>query len=306
MAVGIHLHSVEFTYAQSEKPALQDLSLHIPRGSIFGLVGPNGAGKTTLLRHIAGMLTPQHGTVDLDTSFLNHEGSINKNLLSLLLENPGVYKKLSIYEYLHFFAQFYDIDDIETAITLIADKLYIESLSQKMQNLSLGTIQKVHIARCFLKPYSLILLDEPTSNLDPITKEHVWDLINSFNKEFGTTIIICSHQLHELEQHCTDFGFIKNGHIAFQGTSNDILLKDKSLIKVSIQTTLESDQLNQLSDIVGSEVTQTFDALHYECESIASTNTKVLKYLIDHNIEICEVVAEKESIHNLYKALVEC
>ncbi len=280
--------------------------MHIPQGSIFGLVGPNGAGKTTLLRHIAGMLTPQVGTVDLDSTFLTKEGSINKNALSLLLENPGVYKKLSIYEYLHFFAQFYDINDIDTAITLVADKLYIESLSEKMQNLSLGTIQKVHIARCFLKPYSLILLDEPTSNLDPIIKERVWELINSFNKEFGTTIIICSHQLHELEQYCTDFGFIKGGEIAFQGTSNDILLKDQSLIKVSIQSTLEAKQLNQLSDIVGSEVTQTFGALHYECESIAATNTKVLKYLIEQNMEVSEVVAEKESIHNLYKALVEC
>ncbi|MGL1904457.1 MAG: ABC transporter ATP-binding protein, partial [Fibrobacterales bacterium] len=214
MNSGIQFHNIDYRYSKSSDPALNDCSLFIPKGSIFGLVGPNGAGKTTLLRHITGVLQSQAGNLDIDSSFLTKDGAINKEELSILLENPGVYKRLTIEEYLTFFGQFYNIDGLSNNIHEVASLLDINDLTAKMGDLSLGNVQKVHIARCFIKPYGCILLDEPTSNLDPIAKERVWDLINRFNKDHGSTIIVCTHQLHELETHCTHFGFIKQGHIA--------------------------------------------------------------------------------------------
>ncbi|MGL1936547.1 MAG: hypothetical protein OCD01_16065, partial [Fibrobacterales bacterium] len=99
---------------------------------------------------------------------------------------------------------------------------------------------------------------------------------------------------------------IKQGHIAFAGTSADILLKDKSLIRVSIGKDLSADQLVDLQGITGSEVHQEAQVLHYECSDVQTTNTAVLQYLLEQGVGVSEIVAQKESVHNLYKELVEC
>ena len=226
----IELDSVTFRYPKSTADALSNISLNIPQGSFFALIGPNGAGKTTLLRLLCGRLGAFKGSVKIDESLRNSAGFLNAEKYGVLLENPGVYPKLSIKEYLQYFTGFYgfDVEDWRENGAMLercksfAGRLKLPPLDKRLETLSLGNRQKVQIVRALLHSPKLLILDEPVANLDPISRDTVWQLLNEWRNEENGTAIVCSHVLAEMDQWATDYAIIDGGRVLKSGRVADV------------------------------------------------------------------------------------
>ncbi len=221
----IRLDKVSFRYPGTSKWALSEVSLSIPQGSFFAMLGPNGAGKTTLLRLLCGRFASFAGQLNIADEFRGEKGFLNPENYGVLLENPGIYPKLSIQEYLDYFAGFYGLGEAGSSkekqsherMAYLANKLEMPSLSVKLSSLSLGNRQKVQILRAMVHNPKLLILDEPVANLDPISRESVWSMISDWRKEDGGTAIVCSHILAEMEAEATDFAIINDGKVISSG-----------------------------------------------------------------------------------------
>ena len=245
----IALDAVMFRYPKSETDALSGVSLEIPQGSFFALLGPNGAGKTTLLRLLCGRFSKFSGTLNVSVDVRGENGFLDPLACGILLENPGIYPKLSIAEYIDYFVGFYAARSVswnETVvrerIASLAKKLDLPSLETRMSALSLGNRQKVQLLRAMAPKPRLLILDEPVANLDPVSRETVWSLLADWRKEEGGTAIVCSHILAEMEEGATDFAIIDRGQVLKSGCVAD-LADDAKSFKVETAAGVTLDQV---------------------------------------------------------------
>lgn len=225
----VKVENVSFRYPKSGVDALSGVSLEIPRGSSFALLGPNGAGKTTLLRLLCGRFAKFSGTIELADDVRGQKVFLDPLACGILLENPGIYPKLSINEYVDYFVGFYAArisgwNDTEARerIARIAKSLELPPLDTRMGKLSLGNRQKVQLLRAMAPAPRLLILDEPVANLDPMSRETVWKLIADWRKQEGGTAIVCSHILAEMEEEATDYAVIDRGSVLKSGRVADI------------------------------------------------------------------------------------
>ena len=221
----VRLEKVSFRYPKSKSDALSQVSLEIPQGSFFALLGPNGAGKTTLLRLLCGRMRHFDGSIKIDKELCNDAGFLDSKKYGVLLENPGVYSKLTIEEYLQFFSGFYGLGEgawleggsVYNRCMSFAERLNLPSLDVRMDALSLGNRQKVQIVRALLHNPKLLILDEPVANLDPNSRETVWKLLDEWRQETHGTALVCSHVLAEMEKWATDYAVIDCGQVLKAG-----------------------------------------------------------------------------------------
>ena len=235
------IENVSFRYPKSGVDALAGVSLDIPRGSFFALLGPNGAGKTTLLRLLCGRFAKHSGTLDIAEDVRGSNGFLNPVACGILLENPGIYPKLSINEYVDYFVGFYaarvptwNETMARERIARMAKSLELPSLDTRMGKLSLGNRQKVQLLRAMAPAPRLLVLDEPVANLDPMSREAVWALLADWRRQEGGTAIVCSHILAEMEEEATDFAIIDRGHVLKSGRVAD-LASETASFKVELR-----------------------------------------------------------------------
>ena len=246
----IKLDSVTFRYPKSTMDALSNFSLDIPQGSFFALIGPNGAGKTTLLRLLCGRLGHFEGTLQIDDDVKNEKGFLNAKKYGVLLENPGIYPKLTIEEYLKFFTYFYGLGEgvwleggtVFKRCESLAERLDLPPLDSRMDSLSLGNRQKVQVIRAMLHNPKLLILDEPVANLDPISRETVWGLIDEWRTENQGTAIVCSHVLAEMDKCATDYAIINHGRVLKSGRVADVCT-DSSSFKINCAAGVTLEQV---------------------------------------------------------------
>ena len=271
----VKVENVSFRYPKSGVDALSGVSLEIPRGSFFALLGPNGAGKTTLLRLLCGRFAKFSGTIELagDVRGSNtHSGAkggagsgsrgsfLDPLACGILLENPGIYPKLSINEYVDYFVGFYaaripgwNEQAARERIARIAKSLELPSLDTRMGKLSLGNRQKVQLLRAMAPAPRLLILDEPVANLDPMSRETVWKLIADWRRQEGGTAIVCSHILAEMEEEATDFAIIDRGHVLKSGRVADIA-SETATFKAEVRgNTLTPEKIRDILAAAGIE-----------------------------------------------------
>ena len=243
----LRTEKVTFRYPKSDVDALSGVSLGIPRGSFFALLGPNGAGKTTLLRLLCGRFAAFSGSIEIAEDVRGPKNFLDPLACGILLENPGVYSKLSIAEYVDYFVGFYaaripswNERAARERIAELSRKLEIPALDTRMSALSLGNRQKVQLLRAMAPSPRLLILDEPVANLDPISRETVWALLAAWRKQEGGTAIVCSHILAEMEEEATDFAIIDRGHVLKSGRVADIAAGSAAFkVDVPADVTLE-------------------------------------------------------------------
>ena len=245
------LDNVSFRYPKADLDALSDVSLEIPRGSFFALLGPNGAGKTTLLRLLCGRFAKFTGKIEIADDVRSQCGFLDTAACGILLENPGIYPKLSIAEYVDYFVGFYaarnpgwDSRASAARVRALAQKLELPPLETRMGKLSLGNRQKVQLLRAMAPGPRLLILDEPVANLDPISRETVWKLIADWRKEEGGTAIVCSHILAEMEAEATDYAVIDRGHLLKSGRVADIS-DESTTFKVEASAGVTQEQVRE-------------------------------------------------------------
>ena len=241
----IKVQNVSFTYPKADNPALVSVNLEIPEGSFFALLGPNGAGKTTLLRLLCGRFAKFAGKLEVSEKLRGSNGFLNPLACGILLENPGIYPKLSIAEYVDYFVGFYAAQNPEwnesaarERITTLVQKLELPNLDTRMGKLSLGNRQKVQLLRAMAPAPKLLILDEPVANLDPMAREAVWSLLADWRKNEGGTAIVCSHILAEMEDEATDFAIIDRGQVLKNGRVAD-LAGDSATFRVDSVASIE-------------------------------------------------------------------
>jgi ABC-2 type transport system ATP-binding protein len=209
-----------------EIKAVDDLTLEVYEKETFGLLGPNGAGKTTVVRLLNGIIKPTSGTATVkEFDILEQEDDI-KRVTGMLAESPGLYDKLSGYEFLEFMGALYNVpgDILKERIDELLKLFGLhERRNHLIEGFSSGMKQKLLIAAAIVHDPPIIFLDEPTSTLDPRASHMVKELIQELADTAGKTIFMCSHLLPVVEELCDRIGIINNGRLIAVGTIDEII-----------------------------------------------------------------------------------
>ncbi len=211
--------------------AVDSLDLKVYEGETFGLLGPNGAGKTTVVRLLNCIIKPSVGTANINGLDILKDENAVKRITGLLAESPGLYEKLSAYEFLEFMGALYDVSG-DILPERIDELLKLFGLYKRRDHLlegySRGMKQKVLIAAAIIHDPPILFFDEPTSTLDPRAALMVKDLIKGLADRAGKTIFICSHILPVVEELCNRIGIINQGRLVAVGTVSDIIAQTRT------------------------------------------------------------------------------
>ncbi len=214
----------------NEEWAVRDIEMEVNKGEIVGLVGPNGAGKTTLLNIIAGVWLPSEGTVEIDGYSVGDRGGEVNQILGYIPDIPFMYPKLTGREFLQFVGSLYKVEreTIDRKISELEKALEISLwLDGLMEAFPRGIRQKMMLAAMLLHSPRILLLDEPTANLDPKSARMVKELLQRMAKQ-GASILLSTHILEIAERLCQRLVILDKGKIIAQGTTEQLRQMTKS------------------------------------------------------------------------------
>ena len=224
--------------------AVNSLNLKIPDKTIFGMLGPNGAGKTTTIKMLTCLIQPTSGGATVGGYDIQKNPNEVRRLLGMVPQQVSLYKELTVMENSQLCADYYGInpDERDSRIEDLMELVDIKHAKDKLiSQLSGGQKQKASLVASLVHRPKILFLDEPTIGLDPTTKRILWDLIRELNDD-GHTIILCSHDMHEVDMLCDNVGIINTGNLVAydtpQGLKDSLLESNKKEI---------SDTLSQIS-----------------------------------------------------------
>jgi ABC-2 type transport system ATP-binding protein len=242
------IETVNLTKKYGEFVALDNLNLVIEEGTCFGFIGPNGAGKTTTIKILATLLKPTWGEARIDGKVVGYQNHLIRPLIGYVPDFMGAYQDMTVGEYLEFFAACYAVPAGKREKT-IAEVLALTDLSHKTETevngLSRGMQQRLAVARVLIHDPKVLLMDEPSSGLDPRARIEMRELLKELRR-IGKTILISSHILYELADLCNAVGVIEQGKLVFAGPVSDLMQKAKVGKVVQIQVEARSDEAAQL------------------------------------------------------------
>lgn len=274
------------------KKSLDDVSITINKGEIYGLIGKNGAGKTTFMKTCLGMVKATSGTVQ----FFDSDDINNLRKVGALIENPSIIGGMSARKNLEIFSKLYggtkeEIDHILEVVGLA------NVGKRKAKKFSLGMRQRLGIAIAMLGNPKFLILDEPINGLDPAGIKEVRDLILKLNKEEGVTFLVSSHLLDELGKIATKYGFIDNGRLIEEITAEE--LKEDCEKKMIIGTKSNQQAYSVLSQFVEEKdirLTESEIVIVNHDEDISKYN----KILVDNGIEVNKLYNKSQSLEDYF------
>lgn len=222
--------------------SIQDLTMQVQRGEIYGIIGANGSGKSTLVRIISTLLLPDSGMVQVFGYDVTREPGPVRRLINRVSADPSFFRMMSALENLAFFAKLYGLEGstVRREGLRILNRLDLgDRAREPLRNLSRGQQQKVAIARAFLTSPTLMLLDEPTTGLDPRSKRDVQTFIQEVRTSHDATILLTTHDMEEAERLCDRIAFLDGGRIIAKGTPADLrrqVARDRPLEEVTLET----------------------------------------------------------------------
>jgi len=208
--------------------AVKNINFTINKGSIVGLLGPNGCGKTTTIGMMLGLIKPTSGTVFINGQNIENENNRTKilekvNFISPYVELP---KKLTVEENLKVYGKMYGVNNLQDKISDLMKQLNLsEFKKRKTGELSSGQKNRVSLAKALINDPEILLLDEPTASLDPDVGDYIRTYLEDFASKKGTTILLASHNMNEVERLCHEVMMMKNGEIIDKGKSSDLINK---------------------------------------------------------------------------------
>ena len=208
--------------------AVKNINFKINKGSIVGLLGPNGCGKTTTIGMMLGLIKPTAGTVFINGQNIENENNRTKilekvNFISPYVELP---KKLTVKENLIVYGKMYGVNNLEDKILDLMKKLnLLDFEKRKTGELSSGQKNRVSLAKALINDPEILLLDEPTASLDPDVGDYIRTYIEDFASKKGTTILLASHNMNEVERLCSEVMMMKSGQIIDTGTCESLINK---------------------------------------------------------------------------------
>ena len=208
--------------------ALDGLDIKVPSGAVYGLVGPNGAGKSTVIRHITGILKQDSGEVKVDGEDV-YENTEVKEKIAYIPDDVFYYTQASVNDMMKFYRDMYPKFDMERFSSL--GKVFGIKTSSPVRKLSRGMQKQVAFWLALSMRPETVVLDEPVDGLDPVMRRQVWNVLLSDVAENGTTVLISSHNLRELEDVCDHVGIMNKGKMMIERNLADL---QESLVKVQL------------------------------------------------------------------------
>ena len=208
--------------------AVKNINFTINKGSIVGLLGPNGCGKTTTIGMMLGLIKPTSGTVFINGQNIENENNRTKilekvNFISPYVELP---KKLTVEENLKVYGKLYGVSNLKDKISDLMKQLNLfEFKKRKTGELSSGQKNRVSLAKALINEPEILFLDEPTASLDPDVGDYIRTYIENFASKKGTTILLASHNMNEVERLCSEVMMMKKGQIIDKGTCKSLINK---------------------------------------------------------------------------------
>lgn len=234
----------ELSFRFGTNQVLNHVSFEISEGEIFGLLGPSGAGKTTLIKLLTGQLKPDEGCAMLLGRDTRELRAAEHRQIGIMMDNFGLYDRLSVYDNLSFYADIYHVSRNRIADILKSIGLY-EARNTAAARLSKGMKSRLSLARALMNDAKILFLDEPTSGLDPVTTREIHSVLGEQRKR-GTTVFLTTHNMYEAEALCDHVALLSQGRILEYGAPADVRRKYNHLNR--LQLTLKNGQVLSLEN----------------------------------------------------------
>lgn len=296
------LRTVNLSKRFGNRWAVADLNLAVESGQIFGFLGPNGAGKSTTIRMLLALIKPSRGTYEFFDQDARQLGIGVYRKIGALVEKPDFYLYLSAERNLKMLGELSGgvssqrIDEVLEIVKLQ------DRASDKVKNYSHGMRQRLGIAQAILCDPELIILDEPTTGLDPVGIKEIRDLIVSLAHDFGKTIFLSSHLLHEVEQVCSHMAIIDNGKLVVQGAVHDLLKATDYFV-----TEIAVDDPERARTVLADEprirqITLTENTL--KVQAAVEARPDLVERLVQNGLKVSAVIP-RTSLEDYYLSLVQ-
>lgn len=285
--------------------AINNLSLEIQEGEIYGLLGPNGAGKTTLIQLITNMLKADEGSIEIFGEMVTSHSYEIKRRMGIVPQNLAIYEDLTAYENVKFFASLYGLRK-EALHKAVIDALNFVGLTQekkKAKAFSGGMKRRLNIACAIAHSPKIVIMDEPTVGIDPQSKHHILKAVKALNKK-GVTVVYTTHLMEEAEFLCDRVGIIDYGQLIAEGTVASLqnLVTDKKQIVIDTVETLKD--FDALLKIRGVETAfYRSDQLVVECLKTADCLKEIVDTLSELDVKMKSINSKDLSLETTFLSL---
>lgn len=279
---------------------LKDVSLTVHEGDIYGLLGKNGAGKSTTMKAILKLIKLDSSTIKLFDQYNIADTNAYLSDIGSLIEAPSFYPNLTAIENLKILQRLADVpqSNIEKVLTIVD----LQNVPKKklVKNYSLGMKQRLGIALALLKFPKLIILDEPTNGLDPKGVREIRELIASLPEKYGTTVLISSHILSEIEKIANRVAIINNGQIKYEGSLAELEKTSRLVIKTD-NNSAAVRLLEQHQYLINKQNEDGFELNNIDRATIIQLN----QLLVTHDIGVHELHVVKNSLEDMFLTMTE-
>jgi ABC-2 type transport system ATP-binding protein len=288
--------------------AVDNLSLNVEKGEIFGLLGPNGSGKTTTINCILSLLKFDRGSICVFGKEMSPKAYDIKKDIGIVMQNVAVFDELTVRENINYFCGLY-IKDKKECKKLVDEAIEFTNLSdfEKFypKKLSGGLLRRLNIACGIAHKPKLIILDEPTVAVDPQSRNNILEGIKELNKK-GATILYTSHYMEEIEQLCTKIAIMDKGKIIAMGTSEELKNMIGNCEKIRVEILGEdiprveelSKELKTIGNIKSSKSSENY--LYISSEKGMHVLANVLYYLQEKNVTVGNVYSEEPTLNDVF------
>ena len=288
--------------------AVDNISFEVKTGEILGFLGPNGAGKTTTMKAITSYLSPTDGDITIGSySVLSDQEEIKKSIGYLPEHNP-LYQEIPVIDYLKYVAELQDIkpEKIKERILEMVNICGLEGEKhKKISELSKGYRQRVGLAQALIHDPEVLILDEPTTGLDPNQIVEIRELIKNIGRE--KTVILSSHILAEVEATCDRILIINKGKIVANGTSEELRKAEKGneIVKVTIEDGDKNEIVKALQELESVEIVDTAKDNSIEVQSRPGKSSKrnIFKLCVDNNWVITQMTPIETKLEDVFREL---
>jgi len=287
--------------------AVDDLTINIPSGQLLALLGPNGAGKTTTVRMLSAILSPTKGSARINGHDVVKQADLVRRDIGLLTEQPGLYTRSTGLEYLQFFGSLYGMEDSDSrkrAKQLLKRFGMLEHADQRLGEYSKGMRQKIGLIRAMLHNPSVLLLDEPTSAMDPHSAKNVRDAITELRNE-KRAIVLCTHNLSEAELLADRIAIISRGRIITQGDPEDLKrqLLGRRIFELKLDQSIDGHS-TVLEEIIHIEA-QNNNTLSYRTDDPDIINPQLVRLLTGRGLGVISLQERSATLEQVYLQVVE-
>lgn len=281
--------------------AVDGVDLEIKKGEFVALLGPNGAGKTTLVEMIEGIQKPDSGEIIIDNKTWQKDEEKLHRIMGLSLQETRFFEKVTVQETLKLFASFYSLEGerIEEVLDLINLR---EKKKSYVVNLSGGQRQRLALGIAILNKPEILLLDEPTTGLDPTARREVWDILNTLKKEFNTTLILTTHYMEEASYLCERIVIMDSGKVLAKGTLKQLLSEHikGEVITFSVNDRFEEHMLPGKESVLKMMNNKNNGEIELIVEDLVNYLPRFLNSIQEKNMSLTSLECRKMTLDDLF------